>query len=80
MSQPPEVRRILRESALAAGEHQTEILLRNENELVDKIRGTGVEVVSVDTKVFANAVKPIFERNKDTWTQAVIDKVVGAGG
>jgi len=79
-AQPPEVRRILRESALAAGEHQTEILLRNENELVDKIRGTGVEVVSVDTKVFANAVKPIFERNKDTWTQAVVDKVVGAGG
>ena len=49
-------------------------------QVVDLLREHGIEVVSVDTKVFANAVKPIFERNKDTWTQAVIDKVVGAGG
>lgn len=76
---PPDTQRILREAAKAAGEFQTQLVLKNEGELLNKIKAAGVEIVPTNRRAFATSVKPVFDKNGDVWGADLLSKINGTG-
>lgn len=78
-SLPQDLQTIVKEAAIEAGDYQTRILLEQQDQVVAKIRDSGVEVVKADTQAFADAVRPVFKKNMDTWGRDLYDRIVAAG-
>lgn len=68
-SLPAEYRKILKEEALAAGEHATELQQGEENSLIAQIEKAGTQIIrDVDREAFRKATEGVYDLFKDKWT------------
>ncbi len=77
-SLPKELQAVVEDAALKAGEYQTAMILKQQDEYVQKIKASGVEIVPTDEKAFAQAVRPVFDRNMSAWGKDLYERIVKA--
>lgn len=77
-SLPKELQAVLDDAALKAGEYQTAMILKQQDEYIQKIKASGVEIVPTDQKAFAQAVRPVFEKNMGVWGKDLYERIVKA--
>lgn len=77
-SLPKELQAVVDDAALKAGDYQTAIVLKQQDELIQKIKASGVEIVPTDKAAFAAAVRPVFEKNMNVWGADLYQKIMKA--
>jgi TRAP-type transport system periplasmic protein len=75
---PPDLQKLIEESSRQAGEMQTQIVLKDQADLLGKIRDSGVEMVKLDTEPFRAAVRPVYEKNMPTWGRDLYEQITAA--
>jgi len=80
-SLPEEVRRILEETARETQAYVYETAMKDETELLAKLKQSGIQVNEVDKDAFIAASKPIYEEfgKEVAGAKALIDKAVALG-
>ena len=73
----PEQQNILLESAKEAGEFNNKLQLKLENELIEKFKAEGVEIIKIDSEAFKEKAKKFYTLPEFTekWTKDLYNKV-----
>lgn len=73
----PEQQNILLESAKEAGEFNNKLQLELENELIEKFKSEGVEIIEVDSNLFKEKAKKFYTLPEFTgkWSENLYDRV-----
>lgn len=70
---PPEIQTALVNSGDQAGKYLTELVQKEEQELIEKMKTEGVTVVEVDRNLFREASKPFYTKFPE-WTPGLYEK------
>lgn len=73
---PDDLKKIITDAGVEAGEYQTKLVLDQEAQLLGKLKEAGVNVVEADQDAFRQAVQPIAEGKMDVWGQDLYDAIV----
>lgn len=74
-SLPKELKAVVENAAVTAGEFQTAIVLKQQDEIVKKIKDAGVEIIEIDQKALSDLVRPVFEKNMNVWGKDLYTKI-----
>jgi TRAP-type transport system periplasmic protein len=77
-SLPAELQALVEDASRQSGEFQTKLMLKEQDEIVGKIKDAGVELVETDTAAFRQAVQPVYEKNMATWGKDLFDRINAA--
>ena len=79
LSLPEDLQKVVKEEIVKAGERNTELQMKAEEDLVSKIKEAGgIIVEDVDRAAFQEATKPVFETLAGSWTPGLADKLQSA--
>lgn len=76
---PDDLKQLIEKAGVAAGQYQTELVVSQENEIIEKLRGAGVTIVAVDKTAFRDAVQPVLESKMDIWGRDLYDEIQQSG-
>lgn len=76
---PDDLKQIIEKAGIAAGQYQTELVVSQENEIIEKLREAGVTIVPADTAAFRKAVEPVLESKMDIWGRDLYDEIQQSG-
>ena len=76
-SLPPDVQKIVHDTAVEVGEWQTELVLGQEKDLRQKIESEGIVFVDTDVEAFRKAVQPVYKKWESKWGKELYDRIVG---
>jgi tripartite ATP-independent transporter DctP family solute receptor len=71
----PEFRKILTDAAYEAGNYQNDIVLKSEQEGLDKLKEKGMTVVQPDLKAFREATKDVWKKVSEKWEPGLYEKI-----
>jgi tripartite ATP-independent transporter DctP family solute receptor len=71
----PEFRKILTEAAYEAGNFQNDLILKSEQEYLDKLKSAGMTIVQPDVKAFREATKDVHKRVSEKWEAGLYDRI-----
>jgi TRAP-type transport system periplasmic protein len=71
----PEFQKILRESALEAGDFQNDLVLKQEKVDLERLKEKGMTVVQPDVKAFREATKEVYKKFADKWEPRLIERM-----
>jgi tripartite ATP-independent transporter DctP family solute receptor len=71
----PEFRKILTDAAYEAGNYQNDIVLKSEQEGLDKLKEKGMTVVQPDLKAFREATKEVWKKVSEKWEPGLYEKI-----
>jgi tripartite ATP-independent transporter DctP family solute receptor len=71
----PEFRKILTEAAYEAGNFQNDLILKSEEEYLDKLKERGMSVIQPDVKAFREATKDVHKRVSEKWEAGLYDRI-----
>jgi TRAP-type transport system periplasmic protein len=71
----PEFRKILTDAAYEAGNYQNDIVLKSEQEGLDKLKEKGMAVVQPDLKAFREATKDVWKKVSEKWEPGLYEKI-----
>jgi tripartite ATP-independent transporter DctP family solute receptor len=71
----PEFRKILTEAAYEAGNFQNNLILKSEEEYLDKLKERGMSVIQPDVKAFREATKDVHKRVSEKWEAGLYDRI-----
>lgn len=74
-SLPEDLQQIVTEAALEAGEHNTELVLGNEDALREQLESEGITFIEADVEALQDAVVPVFEQNMDVWGEELYRQI-----
>jgi TRAP-type transport system periplasmic protein len=78
-SLPPDLQAIVQEEIVKAGEYNTELQLKAEQDLVDKIKGAGATIVTdVDRPAFRAATKSVYKTFESSWSPNLYSRLEAA--
>lgn len=72
---PDDLREIISEAGVEAGEFQTELMLQEEGALLAQLEEEGVTIVRVDIEAFREAVEPVAETRMDVWGRELYESI-----
>lgn len=75
---PADLQKLVEDASRQAGQLQTQIVLKEEADLLGKIKASGVELVALDTEPFRQSVRPVYEKNMSTWGRALYEQINAA--
>ncbi len=75
-SLPPDVQKILKDTAVEVGEWQTEQVLGQEKDLRQKMESEGITFVDTDVEAFRAAVQPVYKKWESKWGKDLYDRIV----
>jgi tripartite ATP-independent transporter DctP family solute receptor len=75
---PAELQSLIDDASRQAGTFQTEIVLKEQADLLGKIKDSGVEILALDLAPFRQAVRPVYEKNMNIWGRELYDKITAA--
>ncbi|MDR1827629.1 MAG: C4-dicarboxylate TRAP transporter substrate-binding protein [Methylobacteriaceae bacterium] len=73
---PDDIKTALTESCKEAGDFMTALILKNEKEVIEKMKAEGVTVIEVDRNLFREASKGTYSKFPE-WTPGLYDKLQG---
>jgi len=71
----PEFRKILTDAAYEAGNFQNDLILKSEQEYLDKLKGQGMTIVQPDVKSFREATKDVWKKVSEKWEPGLYEKI-----
>ncbi|HSB82101.1 MAG TPA: TRAP transporter substrate-binding protein [Candidatus Methylomirabilis sp.] len=71
----PEFRKILQDSAREAGNFQNELILKSEQEYLDKLKEKGMIIIQPDVKAFREATKDVWKKVSEKWEPGLYEKI-----
>jgi len=71
----PELRKVVTGAAYDAGNFQNEIILKSENEYLDKLKEKGMTVVRPDVAAFREATKEVWKKVSEKWEPGLYGKI-----
>ncbi|MFA5028473.1 MAG: TRAP transporter substrate-binding protein [Candidatus Methylomirabilota bacterium] len=71
----PALRKVVTEAAFDAGNFQNEIILKSENEYLDKLKEKGMTVVRPDVAAFREATKEVWKKVSEKWEPGLYGKI-----
>ena len=71
----PELRKILAEAAYEAGNFQNDLILKSEQEYLDKLKSAGMTIVQPDVKAFREATKDVHKKVSEKWEAGLYEKI-----
>jgi tripartite ATP-independent transporter DctP family solute receptor len=71
----PEHRKILTEAAYEAGNFQNDLILKSEQEYLDKLKSAGMTIVQPDVKAFREATKDVHKKVSEKWEAGLYEKI-----
>lgn len=71
----PEFRKILTDAAYEAGNFQNDLILKSEQEYLDKLKGQGMTVVQPDVAAFREATKDVWKKVSEKWEPGLYEKI-----
>jgi len=74
-SLPPEFRKILTDAAYEAGNYQSDLILKSEQEYLDKLKGQGMTIVQPDVAAFREATKDVWKKVSEKWEPGLYEKI-----
>jgi len=74
-SQAPAVQKILRDSAVEAGDFQNTLVLKQEGVDLDRLREKGMTVVRPDVRAFREATKEVYKKFADKWEPRLVERI-----
>jgi TRAP-type transport system periplasmic protein len=75
---PTDLQKLVEDASRQAGVLQTRIVLKEQEDLMGKIKDSGVEIVKLDAEPFRKAVRPVYEKNMNIWGHELYDQINGA--
>src|SRR5690606_6635967 len=76
---PEDLQQVIEKAGVAAGQYQTELVISQENEIIEKLKASGVTVVPVDKDAFREAVQPVLESKMEIWGRDLYDEIQASG-
>lgn len=73
---PDELKKIVTDAGIAAGEHQTKLVLDQEAELLGKLKEAGVNIVEADQDALRQAVQPVADSKMDVWGRELYEAII----
>ena len=73
---PDDLKALMTEAAVEAGDFQTNLVITEEKKVLDKLGSGNLTVVTPDVEAFARSVRPVFEANMAVWGQDLYDKIM----
>jgi len=77
-SLPPDLQALIEDASRQSGEFQTKAMLKEQDEILGKIKSAGVEIVETETAAFRQAVQPVFAKNISVWGKDLFDRINAA--
>ena len=71
----PEFRKILTEAAYEAGNFQNDLILKSEQEYLDKLKEKGMTIVQPDGKAFREATKDVWKKVSEKWEPGLYERI-----
>jgi TRAP-type transport system periplasmic protein len=71
----PESRKILQDAAHEAGNFQNGLILKSEQEYLDKLKEKGMTIVQPDVKAFREATKDVWKKVSEKWEPGLYEKI-----
>lgn len=71
----PEFRKILQDAAHEAGNFQNGLILKSEQEYLDKLKEKGMTVVQPDVKAFREATKDVWKKVSEKWQPRLVERI-----
>ena len=71
----PEHRKILTEAAYEAGNFQNDLILKSEQEYLDKLKSAGMTIVQPDVNAFREATKDVHKKVSEKWEPGLYEKI-----
>jgi tripartite ATP-independent transporter DctP family solute receptor len=75
---PGNLQALVEDASRQAGVYQSEIVLKEQAELLGKIKDSGVEILKLDIEPFRQAVRPVYEKNMNSWGRETYEKINAA--
>jgi TRAP-type transport system periplasmic protein len=72
---PADLQKLVEDASRQAGEFQTQIVLKEQADLLGKIKDSGVEIVKLDVEPFRQSVRPVYEKNMNIWGRELYEQI-----
>lgn len=73
---PDDLREIISQAGVEAGEFQTELMLEQEADLMTRLEDEGVSIIPADLDAFRESVESVAEQQMDVWGRDLYEAIV----